>query len=208
MARSATAVPMRPQPDDPEGLGPEPLDHRVLERAERRRRVLPLQLMVQQDAAPQGQRQRDRMVGDLGRAVIGHVADQDVARRGGGAVELVIADPHAHDRAQPRKALQIGAGDAKPHDHQPVSFGAIGIGELRERRGIPLHDLEIGAENLGFEIVGLLAGLGIEHGDGHRVSSLNFQLVIRPRHPRESGGPGQRRVLRPWIPAFAGMTLI
>ena len=84
--------------------------------------------MVQQDAAPQGQRQRDRMIGDLGGAVIGDVADQDVAPRRGGAVELVVADPHAHDRAQPGKARELGAGDAEPHDHQPIGLGAIGVG--------------------------------------------------------------------------------
>src|SRR5512135_3089286 len=72
-----------------EGLGPEALDQRMLERAERRRRVVPLHLVVQQDAAPQGQGEGDRVVGHLGRAVIGDVAYQDVSRGGGRAVELV-----------------------------------------------------------------------------------------------------------------------
>ena len=35
-----------------------------------------MQFMVQQDAAAQGQRQRHRMVGDFGGAVIGYVADE------------------------------------------------------------------------------------------------------------------------------------
>ena len=151
---------------------PEPLDQRMLERAERRRRVFPLQFVVQQDAAPQGQRQRDRVVGDLGRAVIGHVADQDVALRRRRPVELVVADPHAHDRAQPRKPRQIGAGDRKSQDHQPVGLGAIGVGQLRQRRRIALDDPHIGAEDLAFEVVRLLAGFGIENGNRHQVPLL------------------------------------
>ena len=102
---------------------------------------------MQQDAAAQGQRQRDRMVGDLGGAVIGHVADEDVASRRRGAVELVVTDPHADDRPQPGKALQIGAADPEPHDHQPVGFGAIRVGQFRQCAGVALHDVEIAAED-------------------------------------------------------------
>jgi hypothetical protein len=60
--------------------------------------------MVQQDAAPQSEGEGDRMIGYLGRAVIGDVADKDVPRCGRGSVELVVADAHADDAAQFREA--------------------------------------------------------------------------------------------------------
>jgi hypothetical protein len=65
--RSADA----PQPDDAKVLGPEPPDHRMVKRPPGRRRLAALQLMVQQDAAAQGQHQRHRMVSDLGGAESG-----------------------------------------------------------------------------------------------------------------------------------------
>ena len=109
------------------------------------------------------------MVGNLGRAVIGHVADQDIARRRGGTVELVVTDPHADDRPQPGKALQIGAADAEAHDHQPVGLGAIRVGQFRQCAGVALHDVEIAAEDPALQFIGLLARFGIEHGHGHRL---------------------------------------
>ena len=53
----------------------------MVKRPPRRWRVTALQFMVEQDAAAQGQRQRHRMVGDFGGAVIGYVADEDVTFR-------------------------------------------------------------------------------------------------------------------------------
>jgi len=65
----------------------------MVKRQPRRRRVAALQFMVQQDAAAQGQRQRQRIVSDFGGAVIRDVADEDVAACQRLAVELVVADP-------------------------------------------------------------------------------------------------------------------
>ena len=120
--RSANA----PQPDDPEVLHTEPPDHRMVKRSPWRRRVAALQFVVQQDAAAQGQRQRHRMVCDFSGAVIGYVADEDVAPRQRFAIELVVADPHAHDAAQPRKAIEVGRRHRPAHDHQAVRSSAVG----------------------------------------------------------------------------------
>ena len=46
----------------------------------------------EQDAAAQGQRQRDRMVGNLGRAVIRHVEHRDALCAPGGEIERVEID--------------------------------------------------------------------------------------------------------------------
>ena len=107
------------------------------------------------------------MVGNLGGAVIGHVADEDVARRRGRPVELVVADTHADDAAQLGEAGEIGAGYREPHDHQPVGRGAIGVAEFGERGGVALYDVDIRAEDAALHLVWLLAGFGIEHGDRH-----------------------------------------
>ena len=55
---------------------------------------------MQQQAAAQRHRQGDGVVGDLCRAVVGDVADEDVAVGGGGPVDAVVADAHADDGAQ------------------------------------------------------------------------------------------------------------
>ena len=61
---------------------------------ERRRRVVPLHFVMQQDAAAQGQRQRDSMVGDLGGAVeeadVENVAELSAGMRRG--AEQVLAN--------------------------------------------------------------------------------------------------------------------
>jgi hypothetical protein len=159
------------EPDNAKGLRAEPLDQRVLERAPRLRRAVPLVFVVQEDATPQAQGQRYRVVGDLGGAVIRHVADQHVARRRGRPVELVVTHPHPHDAAQLRKAREIGAGHRETHDHQPIGLGAVCIADLGERRdGIALDELNIGAEYALFHCIGLLAGFGKQNGDGHGVS--------------------------------------
>ncbi len=158
--------------DDPESLHTQSLDQRMLERAERRRRVMPLHLVVEENAAAQCQGQRDRMVGNLGRAVIGDVADKDVALGGGRAVELVVADPHADNRAQPwESAARSARVTANPMIISPSASAQSASESSDERPRIALDDTQIGAENLGLQMVGLLAGLGIEHGDGHRHSS-------------------------------------
>ena len=108
------------------------------------------------------------MVGDLGRAVIRHVADEDAARRRSRPRDSVVADTHAHDRAQPRKTLDVLGCDRVAHDHQPVDLGAVGGVEVGEGFDLPPHDADIGTENPGFEaVVRDLPLLRVEHDNSH-----------------------------------------
>src|SRR6516165_8076156 len=66
------------------------------------------------------------MVCNFGGTVIGYVADDNVVPRQRLAVELVVTDPHAHDAAQPRKAVEVGGRYCPAHDHQPVRCSAVG----------------------------------------------------------------------------------
>src|SRR6516225_5170971 len=108
------------------------------------------------------------MIGNLGRAVIGDIADEDIARRCGRARDLVVADTHAHDRAQPRKTVDVLGGDRVAHDHQAIHLGAIGGIEIGQRLDRAPHDADFRAEDFTFEaILRDLPLLGVEHRDGH-----------------------------------------
>jgi hypothetical protein len=157
------------EPDDAEILHAEPADQVVLDRAPGCRRLRAHSLVIEDDAAAQRQCQRHRMVGNLGRAVVGHIADENVARRRRGPVDLVVADAHAHDRAQPRKPRDVLGGDRVAHDHQPVDLGAVGGVELGQRLLGAAEDAHLGSEDLGFDAeIGDLPVFGIEHRYGHR----------------------------------------
>jgi hypothetical protein len=161
--RSADAT----QPDDPKVLHPEPTDHRMVKRSPRRRRVAALQFMAQQNAAAQGQRQR--MVCNFGGTVIGYIADENVVPRQRLAVELVVADPHAHDAAQPRKAVEVGGRHRPAHNHQPVRCSAVSWVEFGKARLRGADQAHIGPEYLLLQReIGDLAVLGVKHGHGHR----------------------------------------
>src|SRR6266481_1458136 len=109
------------------------------------------------------------MVSDFGRAVIRDVADEDVAPRQRLAVELVVADPHAHNAAQPRKAVEVSRGHRPAHNHQPIRRSAIIRVEFGESRLGGADDAHLGPKD--FLLQGEirdLAVFGVEHGDGHR----------------------------------------
>jgi hypothetical protein len=108
------------------------------------------------------------MVGDLGRAVIGHIADEDVARGRGRPRDPVIADPHTHDCAEPRKALDVLGRDRITHDHKPFDLGAVGGAELGEGFHLAPHEADFRSENLRFQaVVRDLPLLGVEHRYRH-----------------------------------------
>jgi hypothetical protein len=65
------------------------------------------------------------VVGDLGRAIVGHVQDHDLAFRRGDTIEIVVADTHAADRPQPGKTLQVVGIDLVAQDHQALCYGAV-----------------------------------------------------------------------------------
>jgi hypothetical protein len=108
------------------------------------------------------------VVGDLGRAVIRHIADEDIAGRRGRPCDLVVADPHAHDRTQPRKTVEILGGDGIAHDHQPVDLGAVGGVEVGQCLGSAPDDPHLRTEDLLLEVVVRdLPFFGVEHRDRH-----------------------------------------
>jgi hypothetical protein len=85
-----------PEPDDAEGLHREAADQLAFDRSQRRRRVPPLPLVIEDHATAQRQCQHHRMVGDLGGAVVGDIADEDITRGRGRPRDLVVADaPYA-----------------------------------------------------------------------------------------------------------------
>src|SRR5207253_1362605 len=95
------------EPQDAECQRPEAADQWIVDGLPRRRRRSALLLVMQDDATAQRQGERHRVVGDLGGAVIGYVADHYVARRRGLPVDPVVADPHAHDGAQAGKSRNL-----------------------------------------------------------------------------------------------------
>ena len=84
------------------------------------------------------------------------------------AGDLVVADPHADDRAQPRKALDVLGCHRIAHDHQPVDLGAIGRVEFGEgfglRRMMRTSGPKISRSRL---VIRDLPFLGVEHRHRH-----------------------------------------
>ncbi len=108
------------------------------------------------------------MVGHLGSAVVGHVADEDIARRRGRPRDPVVPHPHAYDRTQSGKSLDVLGCDRIAHDHQPVDFGAVGGIEVGEGLGVSPHEADFGTEDLRFQaVVRDLPFLGVEHRYRH-----------------------------------------
>jgi hypothetical protein len=86
--------------------------------------------------------------------------------------DLVVADTHAHDSAQPRKTFEVVRQNGVAHDHQPVDLGAVCRGEVGEGPGGAPEDADLWAEDLPLDaVVRDLPFFGIEHGDGHRLLS-------------------------------------
>jgi acyl-CoA thioester hydrolase len=63
------------------------------------------------DASEQGEDERERVVGDLLDAIVGHVADPDAAPLGLADVQMVEADAAGRDHAQRRQPLEVD----RPH---------------------------------------------------------------------------------------------
>jgi hypothetical protein len=145
--------------------------------------------VIENDAAAQRQGERHCMIGDLGRAVIRHVAEEDVARRRRSPVDPIVADPHPHDRAQPRKPRYVLGRDCMAHDHQTVDGGAVRRVELcQPLLGAP-DEPHLGTEDLPFQLqVGNLPVFRIKHGDGHRRLHADYffaaSMSLTPRNAR------------------------
>ena len=109
--------------------------------------------VVGDEAAGEPEHQRDRVVGDLGRAVVGHVADRNPALAAGGEVDVVVADAGPDQDPAAREALDQGALErhAEVGDHRlggaPVLVRDPLGGEL-----VVHGDLEVGAEDLALDL--------------------------------------------------------
>jgi hypothetical protein len=158
--------------DDAEGLHRGAPHQRVQHVAPCRRRVLALQFVVQQQAAAQCECQRDGVVGDLGRAVIGHVQHHDLAVGCGAAVDHVVADAHAAHRAQPGEPRQIVGGHVVAPYHQALGRSAIGVRQVGERRrGTGKDHPHVRAVDAPFDAVIRVVVFRVQHCDRHRSSS-------------------------------------
>ena len=141
-----------------------------------------------ENAAAQGQRQRDGVIGDLAGAVVGHVTDQHIAFGAGDAVDAVVADAHADDAFEARQARKIFAGDGKAHHHQAIDDRRVGRRQIGQRGQRVAHDGGAVAEDLALEgVVGDLA-FGIEDVDWHGRYSVKAQL--QTAHERLSQNDG------------------
>ena len=164
-------MPDPPEPDNAEGLHSEPPDQLAFDRPPRRRRILPLPLVIKDHAAAQRQGQRHRMIGNLGCAVIRHIADEDIACCRGRPRDFVVADPHPHYRAQTRKPANILRGDRIEHDHEPVDLRTVGGVEVGEVFDLAPYEADLGPEDPGFEtVVRDLPFLGVKHRNRHYVT--------------------------------------
>ena len=100
---------------------------------------------MQQQTPAQRQRQRHRMISDLGGAVIRHIQHHDPPFRRRDAIDVVV--PHAHPAhgAQPRKPLQVIGIDLVAQDHQPFGRGTVLIGQISQRaRRLGKDDPDVG----------------------------------------------------------------
>ena len=103
-ARSASARPVRPRPTTPSRVPP---IRRSSPAAVQSQPPARTSRSSSDDAAQQGQDERERMVGDLLDAVVGHVADPDAAPLGLVHVEVVEADAAGGDHAQRRQTVEV-----------------------------------------------------------------------------------------------------
>jgi len=102
--------------------------------------------MMQQHAATKRQCERERMVGDLGRAVIRAIADGDASPCRFGTIDAVITDAHPDHNLQPRKAGHLCRREEVPEQHQPVGTRAIGIIQVGELSDIAANNLNLWPE--------------------------------------------------------------
>ncbi len=137
--------------------------------------------MMQQKAPAQREHHGDRMIGDLGRAVIGHVADHDLPVGRRLAVDSVVPDPHADDAAQLGEPGEIGGADPLAQDHQTVGGGAVGIRQLGERPGVADNDGDLRPKNPPLvAIIGVVV-FRVENRPGHSRHSFDTRPILRSR---------------------------
>ena len=85
---------------------------------------------MEADVSGQGEDRCQRVLGDLGQAVVRDVGDDDAPGRGVGDVDVVETDPETGDDPAPRRRVEHGRGDPGPVGHD----GVDAAGGLHQRR--------------------------------------------------------------------------
>ena len=76
-----------------------------------------------------------------------------LARGGRLAVDLVVADAHAHDAGELGEPGEVFGGHRAPHHHQAVDLGAVALLELRQVGDIAPHHPHVGPEHPALDLV-------------------------------------------------------
>ena len=136
---------------------------------------------MERDAAAQRQGKRQRVVGHLGGAVVRHVAHHHLARGGCLAIDLVVADAHAHDAGELGEPGEVFGGHRVPHHHQAVDLGAVALLELRQVGDVAPHHAHVGPEHLALDLVVVVQLLRVEHRLDHGlgISSVTRRILER-----------------------------
>ncbi len=144
------------QTDDAEGLHPVAPQQRVAHVAPGRGLRSRLRLEVERNAAAERQGEGERMVGHLGGAVVRDVAHHHLARGRCLAIDLVVANAHAHDAAEVGKPGEVLGGHRVPHDHQTIDLGAVALLELRQVGDVAPYHPHVGPEHLALDLIVLV----------------------------------------------------
>ena len=140
---------------------------------------------MERDAAAERQGKRQRVVGDLGGAVVRHVAHHHLARGGRCAIDLVVADTHAHDAAEVGEPGEVFGGHGMAHHHQAVDLGAVALLELRQVGDVAPHHAHVGPEHLALDRVVVVQLLGIKHRLDHGlgISTVTRRILEHHAYP-------------------------
>ena len=174
------------EPDDAEGAAAQPPHQRRARPVPPGKRVGEQASMVGDQSPGKREHQRDRVIGDLGRPVVRHVAHRDAAGRAGVDVDVVVADPGAHQDAAAVQALDQLPVDrhAVVHDHR-VGAPPMLVGDPQGLHLVMDRELRSVAEHLALDL-GIVLELGIRQEDQHDLGS---STAMRGRANRSSRNP-------------------
>ena len=161
------------EPDDAEAGAAQPPDQRRARPVPAAMGIGQEPLLVRDQAARQAQQQRDRVIGDLGRAVVRHVAHRDAAGAARREIDLVVADPGPHHDPTTLEPVH----DVPVDRHLVIDDQRVGGAPARVRDAIGAAlamdgDLSARAERLALD-QGIVLVLGVGQQDQHEFSYGN-----------------------------------